>query len=1794
MPEDFDHLVGAIALSHVRDRFRNRVAEEDFDGGFHVLSGFTPRQLAGFARALLLTPDFASNVRIRFSAQLLSKEGIPQEFLTERSAVKIRNEPYEGKLVIAAELEKDAGTSLSEFDRTDIEQIRHEASVEAWIDQLCNETKVSLIDEHRKQLAAALKGLFRTARSNPKNICAFLYQTLANYETEGQIMRSAGGALPHLDLPLFRKCFSSIPVGKLNHASAWEKAFQSHAVNSHYLQKRDSHSVLLDPDDLRGRLEDLRNDQNPALPDEILASFQSYIKAKGARSVETEALLFGFDWEFVRHCFEKSKVSAAADFIQKTRDVLHGDDVKLTEEEDAILDQLGKQQPRPGNADEDVVDFFKSHASSIAQDARLLSQWESLVHGTRVSCEDLFDGIVQCIERSWNRRTPGKGCRLKLVGKGQEKPNRFLTKNRAACCYFERHYSQLQQLTKGHIRFEKTLVIQYRQQEEWLNKNGAGKKKAGSKKANTLEFEVVVEESKPQSNQWIEVDRLLLEWKFNNNSILSEEAADFARLALLLGTSAKTTLISTLANYEAVGRKGSPLPVSLPDIQGLSETFGAGGRGSVVPAKKDANAHSLLKQWDKELAEAKQLRFVSEPKYLALTNRFKAFQEKYDKLIPELARNALFHTAIPEMVSSYRDLVLDICELSHEALRRRLLRLVLTVGNTQVEKSGNRPPLSIICPWHPLRIEATAARAEQFANGLTDLLHPTPATFSDTSGKLFFHEFKSLLSQPLYPEVSVVWDASQPQLRMVSQNLCDYSLHEPPAPEEGLSVVVQDESKAAARQIEEILEEYLRLQPHERDNLSVALYNCDSASLPSAVVTQINAFNDKRLDDEVTCQLFLMHRDEDHLRNIYRELVGQGTGSAESSPAEATGDFLSKVRVNIVAANAIPKSGRSQPIDIAYCKDLVSRKAKLNWVRRTRIVRTPEDLQPHQWSRKLPLDKGIRQATLQLCCPAQTEAGWAYLYALASLLYHDAKDAWEHNKCPVPMKILDFDTKDIHTIFADTHQLATWVVNQDEILDRRLLEAQDIKVIRYVQSATQGRNLVISSKAKDTLLVNTLKEKLRDILPPNFPEEKIQSLAQRFIQEANQISGGLVLKAARRAKNTNELLGMVLSRFLVQTEIGHTGSAAWCFLDDYAQWLGKREEAQIADLLILSPLVQNGERILNIIITEAKFIHGDAIADQGKCSERQLRDTLGQLEGAILGDAASLDQSIWLSRLSDLMLTRLEFAPGQPHEDLEAWRVAIRDRKCKIRIWGYSHVFTYAPAGLTPPASKRVPKTQNGIQEFFSPSQVRELILMFEANDLSKLKQVRDYALLEELDSAPKSIAEPAPAESKSEASSTSAAEKPATSTPPPKDDDTSNGSDDSGGTFVPVTPPQPKPSEGGAAVAPVASPGLISYLENHSKHFATSKNEGTAWLKETTARLKSAFLARQLPFKLAEGFEPILTPNAGILRLQGSSQLTVPMVEAKSQEIYTSDGIQIIAVNPEPGRLRLTIARPVREMLHTETLLLEFLKQNPRAAAGEQLLVGIREEDGQPLLLNPYNQPHTLIAGATGSGKSVLMQNIILSIAATRSVEQAKVFLIDPKYGVDYLQLQSLPHVQGGIIDSQERALATLNAGVEEMENRYKLFKAAGPGIVDIRAYRKVTGKTLPTWWLIHDEFADWMQVEEYREAIPQIVNRLSVKARAAGIFLIFAAQRPDNMVFPVQMRDQLGNRLILKVQSVGTSEIALGEKGAERLLGKGHMLAKIGGEASPAFVQVPYIDPIESIPPLVEIISAIHKQNT
>lgn len=1798
-----DALVGAVALEYVLLKLRPQLEDDpDFRGAFHVLSGFSAEQLVGFIQAKDAAGARAERLQIQFPAFELRGHGIDLSYTTTESSVNVRNRERNGSVTLTAEVENDAEASLADSDRTDASDLKAKDIAHIWVDFVAKSVGIRLLPEDRKKAEAMLKGLFDTGRCPTAKAGEFLTAVLAHFKIGEVLNRAAGKALPIIGLPLFEDCFSSLNEAKMAQPSQWAAKFKSHYSLECYLDKRGLAQELLDPDELRGRLFQLRSpDQQPQILEPILAAFHDYIESEGTRNPATERLLFNFDWNDTTHCFDRPKKTSAKDFAERTRAALKAEAIVPTPDDELVIQALTKIARKPGSAPDEFLEFFERRNDALEKDTPLFLEWEDFVHGKKIECVDLFQGIFECVQRSIRGLLSLEGAYVLIEGKRQKTPNSFLEMNQRACEFFERAYGALEARTKKRIRFTDTLICKY--SEEVLKVIKSKPKFKGSNKsgkATTLNFLVSVFE-KQRGGTDRKVITLSLSWKFPISSVLGQEAADFDAICRYHAQRG-TALVECIAEYEVVGRKGMPVSLSLVNVEGFADVARGGGRGAFIPAQD--RIKSLAAIWKDVVDNAAFRHWLLPDQILELSSGFSAFEFAYGEAVVALRKSALAGEKVTDVATTYRALLLNINRLKHQDARRQLLRVVLRVGLAQVQRSGRRPPMAVICPWHPLRMEAATARQQQILGLIEQLLGKDRPPFSDGgNGALFFREVEQLLSHPLYPEMTVVWESTQSFPRVVTQAFASYTLHQPPEPSSESSMAsLDDESSTAAATIEHEMIEYLRLQPHERDNFSVLLYNCDSPDLPTAVVESINRINAKREDDKITCQVLLMHRDEDHLRQIYRDLVARGVDTDED-PTEASGDFLAKVRVNITAANRLRREGRSQPVDIAYCRDLISREAKPVWEWLPREVATPQDLQPHQWSRRLPVSEGDRTVRLQLACPAQTETGWAYLYSLAVLCAPGADDAWAVGKCPVLMRCLDFNDQSVERIFRETHELAIWVVNQDELLDRKLLEAQHVRVIRYVQSATHGRNLIISSGARETLLVNTLKEKLTALLASDIHTGVINDLCKRFMEDANKISGGLVLKAARRANNTNELLGMVLSRYLVQSELGVGRPIAWCFLDDYSQWLGKKEGANMADLLVLAPTTnEDGSTHLDIVVTEAKFVTHDALGAAASTSAKQLMDTLSQLTEAMDGEVRTIDQDVWLARLSDLLVSQTAVAPGHPPLDAVAWRRAIRQRQCTVRIWGYSHVFVHEPHDLTAQVSSvkgilagKGKASLDSLQEIFGPGHVRELVIQYQdANhrDTAALRlrnghppfgQSKLYHLASKAEGKvpPKKSEQENPSDDMQDGSGVLPDTEPSVPNVPQL---AAPGAQDTGSLLTPVS------YSGRAQSAAVgASAPLIAFLESRAAMFQTSEEEGVAWLEAITGQLRQALITRGLPAKFVEGLAPILTPNSGIIKLQGSKDLTVQAVESRAAEIFTSEGIKIINTTPESGRVSIAVERPNRQVLHTEPVLLDYLRSYSKGTLGEKLCIGIREEDGQPLLLDPFNQPHTLIAGITGSGKSVLMQNLILSIAVTRSPEEAHIYLIDPKFGVDYRPLDELPHVEAGsrgIIDDPLAAVQILSDLVTEMNARYELFKQAK--VSNILAYRRATGKTLPTLWIIHDEFADWMQTEEYRDSVPNIVGRLSVKARAAGIFLLFAAQRPDKDVMPMQLRSQLGNRLILKVDNAGTAEIAMGNKnsGAERLLGRGHMLAKTGDTPEPVFTQVPFIDMERTIPQLVRLI--------
>ncbi|WP_294042683.1 FtsK/SpoIIIE domain-containing protein, partial [Thiolapillus sp.] len=349
------------------------------------------------------------------------------------------------------------------------------------------------------------------------------------------------------------------------------------------------------------------------------------------------------------------------------------------------------------------------------------------------------------------------------------------------------------------------------------------------------------------------------------------------------------------------------------------------------------------------------------------------------------------------------------------------------------------------------------------------------------------------------------------------------------------------------------------------------------------------------------------------------------------------------------------------------------------------------------------------------------------------------------------------------------------------------------------------------------------------------------------------------------------------------------------------------------------------------------------------------------------------------------------------------------------------------------------------------------------------------------------------------------------------------------------------------------------------------------AWLDNTVKSLQRALRGYEMT---AELIGARLTPNAALVRFRGSDDLTVPKVEKKRQELLTSHAVDVINVLAAPMEIIIMVKRPHRAILRLQDLWRRRQLPSTAPESNTSLLLGAKEADGEILYLNVGNEfgghqphgPHTLIAGETGSGKGVLVQSLLLDICATNSPEKARIRMIDPKAGIDFPWLRNMPHLDGDLITEQDEAIHALEELVGEMERRNRLLAEAGVTKLDNYNRKVPPSEQLPRIWLFHDELADWMMINEYRDAVDLNASRLGVKARAAGINLVLITQRPDKDALPMQLRANLTNRLVLKVADKKNSMLVLDEPGAERLLGRGHLAAKLSGEGRVILAQVPF----------------------
>ena len=205
----------------------------------------------------------------------------------------------------------------------------------------------------------------------------------------------------------------------------------------------------------------------------------------------------------------------------------------------------------------------------------------------------------------------------------------------------------------------------------------------------------------------------------------------------------------------------------------------------------------------------------------------------------------------------------------------------------------------------------------------------------------------------------------------------------------------------------------------------------------------------------------------------------------------------------------------------------------------------------------------------------------------------------------------------------------------------------------------------------------------------------------------------------------------------------------------------------------------------------------------------------------------------------------------------------------------------------------------------------------------------------------------------------------------------------------------------------------------------------------------------------------------------------------------------------------------------------------------------------GIPIIHDLSAMPHLLIAGTTGSGKSVCINTIILSLLYKYTPEKLNLILIDPKM-LELSAYEGIPHLLCPVITEAKKATAALGWAVKEMENRYKLMTSVG--VKNIDSYNAKHKKHMPYIVVVVDEMSDLMLIAG--KEIENYIQRLSQMARAAGIHIIMATQRPSVDVITGTIKANFPTRISFQVSSKIDSRTILGEQGAEQLLGKGDML--------------------------------------
>ena len=362
-------------------------------------------------------------------------------------------------------------------------------------------------------------------------------------------------------------------------------------------------------------------------------------------------------------------------------------------------------------------------------------------------------------------------------------------------------------------------------------------------------------------------------------------------------------------------------------------------------------------------------------------------------------------------------------------------------------------------------------------------------------------------------------------------------------------------------------------------------------------------------------------------------------------------------------------------------------------------------------------------------------------------------------------------------------------------------------------------------------------------------------------------------------------------------------------------------------------------------------------------------------------------------------------------------------------------------------------------------------------------------------------------------------------------------------------------------------------------------KTDGTAEMRENTRRLNDALAS----FKIdAHIINVTRGPSVTRYEVELAKGVRLSKLTTAADDLALNLGATGVRIAPIPDRVSVVGIEVPNRAVNTVSLR-EVIdsKEFSSAKSKSSFAVG-KDIGGKCIVGNIAKLPHMLIAGTTGSGKSVCMNSVIISLLYKASPDDVKLIMVDPKM-VELGIYNGIPHLLIPVVTDPKKAAGSLQWAVTEMLRRYKAMSDAG--VRDLESYNSIVeseegGKRLPQVVVIIDELADLMLVAA--KEVEESICRIAQMGRAAGIHLIIATQRPSADVITGLMKANIPSRIAFAVASAMESRIILDTQGAEKLVGKGDMLYAPIGCGKPKRVQGCFVSD-----PEVEAVASYVKSN-